>query len=67
MTPAEEASSVARADVWVDVDSGLPLLVQVVGDGGGVPAVDTRFLDLEIHGPEAEVTAYVDELRQASD
>lgn len=58
VTPAEEASSVARADVWVDIDSGLPLQVQVVGAGGGVPAVDTRFLDLEIDVPEAEVTDF---------
>ncbi|WP_324277365.1 transcriptional regulator [Blastococcus brunescens] len=58
VTPAEEASSVARADVWVDADSGLPLQVQIVGDDGGIPAVDTRFLDLEIAGPEAGVIAF---------
>jgi hypothetical protein len=30
----------------------------VIGDGGGVPAVDTRFLDLELDVPEADVTAF---------
>src|SRR4051812_24094892 len=51
VTPADEASSVHRADIWVDSDSGLPLQVQVVGDGGGTPAVDTRFLDVELTTP----------------
>jgi outer membrane lipoprotein-sorting protein len=58
VTPAEEASSVARADVWVDADTGLPLQVQVVGKGGGTPAVDTRFLDLVLTAPPGEVVAF---------
>jgi outer membrane lipoprotein-sorting protein len=58
VTPAEEASSVARADVWVDADTGLPLQVQVIGHGGGTPAVDTRFLDLALAAPAREVVAF---------
>jgi hypothetical protein len=58
ITPAEEASSVAHADLWVDAASGLPLQVQVVGDTGGTPAVDTRFLDLDLATPAREVTAF---------
>jgi outer membrane lipoprotein-sorting protein len=58
ITPADAASSVARVDLWVDADSGLPLQVQVIDDDGGTPAVDTRFLDLELTRPTPEVLAF---------
>jgi outer membrane lipoprotein-sorting protein len=58
ITPAEQASSVARADVWIDARSGLPLQVEVTGRDGGRPAVDTRFLDLDLAAPPPEVTAF---------
>ena len=58
ITPAEDVASVARADIWVDADTGLPLQVQVVGKDGGTPAVDTRFLDLTVTTPSAEVVAF---------
>ena len=58
ITPAEEASSVARADLWVDAGSGLPLQVEVAGETGGTTAVDTRFLDLTLAAPAPEVIAF---------
>jgi hypothetical protein len=58
LVPAEVASSVGRVDVWVDRDSGLPLQVEVFEKGVGRPALDTRFLDLEVGLPPAEVTAF---------
>ncbi len=58
VVPAEEASSVARVDVWVDADSGVPLRVQVVADGAAEPALDTGFLSLELGTPSADVTAF---------
>ena len=62
LVPAEEASSVARVDVWVDAASGLPLRVQVFGeDAAGPdaePAMDTAFLDLELATPPADVVAF---------
>ncbi len=58
VVPAEEASSVARVDVWVDADSGVPLRVQVVADGAAGPALDTGFLSLELGTPAASVTAF---------
>jgi outer membrane lipoprotein-sorting protein len=62
LVPAEEASSVARVDVWVDAGTGLPLRVQVYGEdaagAGGRPALDTAFLDLELTPPAADVTAF---------
>lgn len=58
ITPAEPASSVRYADVWVDRRSGLPLQVQLVGRGAGRTALDTRFLDLELTRPAAATTAF---------
>jgi outer membrane lipoprotein-sorting protein len=62
LVPAEQASSVARVDVWVDADTGLPLRVQVFGEDAAGPdaeaALDTAFLDLELTTPAADVTAF---------
>ncbi len=58
LTPAEPAASVRRVDVWVDGDSGLPLQVEVVAKGSDRATLDTRFLDLELGRPPAEVTAF---------
>jgi MucB/RseB N-terminal domain len=60
VVPADPAASVSRVDVWVDAASGVPLRVQVYGGqtGGGEPAVDTGFLDLDLTTPDAAVTAF---------
>jgi outer membrane lipoprotein-sorting protein len=58
LTPADAASSVSRVDVWVDGDSGLPLQVEVYGKGTRLPALDTRFLDLDLAVPAADVTRF---------
>jgi hypothetical protein len=59
VVPAAPAASVAAVDVWVDRDSGLPLQVQVLGRDRAVPALDTRFLDLDLATPAASTTAWV--------
>jgi hypothetical protein len=58
IVPAFPASSIGSVDVWVDAASGLPLQVRVVGKDGGTPAVDTRFLDVDLTAPTAEVTSF---------
>jgi hypothetical protein len=58
VTPAAGASSVERVDVWVDRESGLPLQVQLFAEGAEVPALDTRFLDLELGDPGAARTRF---------
>ena len=62
LVPAEQASSVARVDVWVDADSGVPLRVQVYGKGAAGPdadpALDAGFLEFGLDTPSAEVTAF---------
>jgi outer membrane lipoprotein-sorting protein len=59
LTPADAASSVSRVDVWVDGDSGLPLQVEVYEKDAGRPALDTRFLDLDLAVPDAAVTRFI--------
>ena len=58
LTPAAAAASVRRVDVWVDAGTGLPLQVEVSEKGGRKPALDTRFLDLDLAVPAASVTAF---------
>ncbi|CAA9226156.1 MAG: hypothetical protein AVDCRST_MAG57-851 [uncultured Blastococcus sp.] len=58
VVPAEPASSVSRVDVWVDGESGLPLQVEVVAEGADRPALDSRFLDLDLGTPDAELTTF---------
>ncbi|MGY1841729.1 MULTISPECIES: sigma-E factor regulatory protein RseB domain-containing protein [unclassified Modestobacter] len=58
LVPVDAAASVARVDVWVDADSGLPLRVLVVGDTGAGPALDTAFLDVDVSTPPASVTRF---------
>lgn len=59
VTPAEPASAVRQVDVWVDRSSGLPLQVVVLGEASEVPALETRFLDLDLSTPDAATTAFV--------
>jgi hypothetical protein len=58
LVPAAAASSVARVDVWADAATGLPLAVEVVADGASAPALDTRFLDLDLTPPPAAVVGF---------
>ncbi|TFV89413.1 transcriptional regulator [Blastococcus sp. CT_GayMR16] len=58
LSPAAEAASVSRVDVWVDAETGLPLQVEVVEKGAARAAMDTRFLDLDLAVPAPEVTAF---------
>jgi hypothetical protein len=58
LVPAAPAASVARVDVWADAGTGLPLAVEVVAEDASVPALDTRFLDLDPTVPPAHVVAF---------
>ncbi len=59
VTPAAAAASVASVDIWIDASSGLPLQVQLVGKGADRPALDTRFLDVDLSAPSAADAAFV--------
>ncbi|MGX5654472.1 transcriptional regulator, partial [Geodermatophilus nigrescens] len=58
LVPAAAASSVARVDLWADAATGLPLAVEVLAEGATTPALDTRFLDLDLAVPPAGVVAF---------
>jgi hypothetical protein len=58
ISPAQQASSVRRVDVWVDQASGLPLQVQLFGRDGDLAALDTRFLDLDLTAPDPSVIGF---------
>ena len=58
LVPAAAASSVRRVDVWVDRETGLPLRVEVFAEGDDVPALDTRFLDLDLTTPPVAVVGF---------
>ncbi len=51
LTPAAAASSVDRVQIYVDAGTGLPLRVQVYGRGAENPALDSRFVDLDLSVP----------------
>jgi hypothetical protein len=58
LTPAAAASSVDRVEIFVDAGTGLPLRVLVFGKGADNPALDTRFVDLDLTPPSAGVTVF---------
>jgi hypothetical protein len=58
LTPEEPSSSIGRVDLWVDGDTGLPLQVELFEKDATRPALDTRFLDLDLTEPEAATTAF---------
>jgi hypothetical protein len=58
LRPAEEAASVDRVDVWVDPESGLPLQVQLFAKDAELPALDTRYIDVDLATPAASVTRF---------
>jgi hypothetical protein len=57
LTPADEQSSVGRVDIWADVETGLPLRVELYGDTGPA-ALSTTFVDLSLGEPDDEVFAF---------
>lgn len=54
VVPADERSTVARVDLWIDVDSGLPVEAHVVGMDGR-DALESRFLQLDVTAPDPAV------------
>jgi hypothetical protein len=52
---AGSQSTIAQADIWAAPGSGLPLLVQVFGQGSAQPALQTQFLQAGPWTPDASV------------
>lgn len=58
LTPSAPQASITRVDLWADAESGLPLRVQVYGDGQGAPPVETSFVQVALDEPAADVVAF---------
>lgn len=56
LTPADAQSSIGHIDVWVEPASGLPVDVEVYGDGATQPSVTTRFLAVTLSAPSVDQT-----------
>lgn len=59
LVPADERTTIDRVDVWVDLETGLPIQVELYGADAAIPAISTRFLDLDISAPGSLVTSFV--------
>ena len=59
LRPAQTVTSVDHVDVWADPVTGVPLRVEVFGQGATTPAMSTSFLDFSRSRPSAQVVAFV--------
>ncbi|HEY6740936.1 MAG TPA: hypothetical protein VI110_01160 [Lapillicoccus sp.] len=59
LRPSDPMSSVGRVDVWADVASGIPVLVEVFGRAGDVAAMASTFLDFNDAAPTTDDLGFV--------
>jgi len=52
IVPRSAGTTVARADLWADVASGLPVRVELTAKGRSRPIVTSAFLDLRLGAPD---------------
>ena len=52
IVPRSAGTTLARADLWADPASGLPVRVELTARGGGEPIVTSAFLDLRLGAPD---------------
>ncbi len=57
LVPSDPQSSVGRVDLWADVETGLPLRVELYGDTGPA-ALSTTFADLSLEEPDEDAFAF---------
>ncbi len=57
LTPDQPQSSVGRVDLWADVETGLPLRVEMYGETGPA-ALSTSFTDLSMGEPDADALTF---------
>jgi hypothetical protein len=58
ITPRSAGTTVARADLWAEGATGLPVRVELTAKGGNGPIVTTSFLDLRLRAPDPEVVRF---------
>ncbi|HSS67676.1 MAG TPA: hypothetical protein VLK34_03930 [Nocardioidaceae bacterium] len=57
LVPSDPRSSIAHIDVWADERTGLPLRVEVYGDGDSAPAVSSEFMSFSAGQPSQSLFA----------
>lgn len=57
--PPSALSSIDHVDLWTDVDSGVPLLVEVTTVGSTSPDFTSRFTDFSSEPPDPDTLAFV--------
>lgn len=55
LVPRQSDSTIARADLWVEPRTGLPLALDLYARGDSRPALTSHFLDLRLHVPDPEI------------
>lgn len=58
LEPADKRSTISRVDVWAQTRTGLPLRVEVYGDGQDVPILSTRVTSLDLSRPSPEIADF---------
>ena len=57
LVPSDPRSSIGHVDVWADEETGLPLRVEVYGEGESTAAVSSEFMSFSASEPSASVLA----------
>ena len=57
ITPADPHTTVRHVDIWADPATGLPLQAEITGRGMDRPVLITRFLEVTMGAPAADVLA----------
>lgn len=57
--PNDPDTTLGRIDIWVDPGTGLPLRVELTGNGADEPTLVTSFLDLRYADPSEDRTSFV--------
>jgi hypothetical protein len=58
VTPRSADTTVARADLWADPRTGLPVRVELTARGAGAPILTSAFLDLRLRAPDPELLRF---------
>jgi hypothetical protein len=58
ITPRSPDTTLARADLWADPRSGLPVRVELTARGASAPILTTAFLDLRLRAPEPDLLRF---------
>lgn len=58
VTPPSRLSSIDHVDLWADVASGVPLLVEVYASGSSTPDFTSRFTDFTPGDPDPETLTF---------